>query len=104
MDYWEKVPGIDGKKSAVLDEASGMDSQYVQNGLDALIGDFKRSKYEKHMVPMLQYIMDRLNQSFPDGDVSKADIIDLATEVGARSHLKKSKLSKYDIADMVLDF
>ena len=56
------------------------------------------------MVPILKYVMDRLNQSFPDGDVSKADIVDLISEVGARKALKQSKMSKFDVADMVLDF
>lgn len=93
-----------GKKRNVIIEASGMDSQYVQKGLEALIDDFKREPYEKHMVPVLKFILSRLNQSFPDGDVTDADIQDLLSEPGARSALKKSKMSKFDVSDMVLKF
>jgi len=88
----------------ILKEASGKDSDYVQRGLEDLIDDFKRVKEEKHMVPILQWVKDRLNQSFPDGDVTDADITDLLSEPGARSALKKSKMSKSEVADMVLNF
>jgi hypothetical protein len=88
----------------ILQEGSGKDSQYVQRGLEDLIDDFKRVPQEKHMVPILRWVMDRLNQSFPDGDVTDADIIDLISEPGARSALKKSKMSKAEVADMVLEF
>ena len=105
-DMLKKLKSIEYKVDASFDvkESSGKDSQYVQNGLESLIDDFKREPYEKHMVPILKYVMDRLNQSFPDGDVSKADIVDLISEVGARKALKQSKMSKFDVADMVLDF
>lgn len=91
-------------KRRALSEAAGVDSSYLQRSLDILADDFKRGeKEEKALVPILRHIESRLNQSFPDGDVSSADIEDLLKEVAARKAVKKSGMSIPDLVDMIMD-
>jgi hypothetical protein len=100
-----KQMGKKGGKSRNVIIESAIDSGYLQHSLDMLAKDFRRGeKEERAIVPILRHIESRLNQSFPDGDVSEADIEDLLKEVAARSAIKKSKMSISDIISMIMDF
>jgi hypothetical protein len=106
VDYWKDVPGIaDGVKKGHTMHEAGLDSDYLQNSLGMLIDDFKSGPAEeKKIVPVLKWVRDRVNQSIPDGDVSKADIMDFLKEPSGRKMLSKSGMSSSDLVSMVMDF
>jgi hypothetical protein len=106
MDYWKDVPGIDdvldGKKCKEIIEAAGLDTTHLQRSCEMMADDFKRGeKEEKAMVPALKWMESRLNQSFPDGDVTDSDLQDLCREVGGRKVLKKAGMSSLEFINMI---
>jgi hypothetical protein len=81
-----------------------VDSSYLQRSLDIIADDYKHGeKEEKRLVPIFRHIESRLNQSFPDGDVTAEDIEDLLKEVSSRSAVKKSGMSVPNLVDMIMD-
>lgn len=91
------------KTGRPVKENAALDSDYLQNSLEAIIGDFTYGP-EKKIGRALQWIKDRIFQSFPDGDVSRADIADLLKEPQGRKALKKSGMSSDEMVSMVMDF
>lgn len=93
-----------GKKRAVIIE-SAIDSDHLQNSLNALIDDFKSGPAEeKKIVSALKWVRDRINQSIPDGDVKDADIEDFLKEPSGRKMLKKSGMKSAEMVSMIMDF
>ncbi len=61
-----------------------MDSDYLQRQLKILADDMKDD--DPDVAKAYLFIQHRLNQSFPDGDASRADIQDLLNEPQGRKH------------------
>lgn len=94
---------MEGKKGGIIESA--YDSDYLQNALDSLIDDFKSGPAEeKKIVPMLKHVLSRINQSYPDGDVSDSDVADLLREPSSRKVLKKAGMSSSEAVSMIMDF
>jgi len=86
-----------------LTEGKKLDSQHVQRSLGIIIDDMKSGpKEERKVIPALQWLMDRLNQSYPDGDIDSKIVKDLLTEPEGRKLLKKSGWSTLDVIDYVM--
>ena len=88
-----------------LNEAKFLDSNFLMRTLDAMISDMKR--FEPNTAKLFKHLYDRINQSYPDGDVTKNNVIDLLKEPSARSLVKKTEKegfkSYYDIVDFIFD-
>jgi len=107
----EAAMGIAKRKSsnwyegvmAKLDESygKGLDSQYLQNSIGLVIDDIKRDPDEKHMVKVLKFVKDRLNQSFPDGDITQEDIANILREPNSRGIMKKAGTSYMEIIEYI---
>lgn len=82
-----------------LKEARGLDSHYLQKLLGDLYDDMKR--YEPDDAAFYQFLKDRINQSFPDGDVTRRDIDDILREPQARKVTKKINAS--ELVDELFD-
>ena len=89
------------KKRKLKESYGGLDSHYLQNSIGLVISDIKRDPDEKHMVKVLKFVKDRLNQSYPDGDVTQDNVADLLREPGARNIMKKAGTSYYEIIDYI---
>ena len=74
---------------------SSLDSQYLRDMLSDLAKDAKRSG-EKDMYKFYDYLETRINQSYPDGDVSREDIEDLMDD----SRFRKMNL---DVPSWIID-
>lgn len=66
-------------REAPLRESEVMDSRYLQNMIGRMKPDFSGDELE-----VLEYIEHRLNQSYPGGDVTKEDVIDIMKEPSIR--------------------
>lgn len=76
-----------------------MDSQYLQRNLKELMDDFDKSeKYERQFIDNLKA---RLNQSYPDGDVTMKNIDDIIKEPDMRKLVSKIKNFK-EFLDYIL--
>jgi hypothetical protein len=80
-----------------------IDSDYLQRSIKGVISDIKKDPDEKMMVPVLKWINTRLNQSYPDGDVTYENVVDILREVGARGKMKKAGTTYLEIMDFIWD-
>lgn len=71
-------------KEFLQEKFTKMDSQYLQRNLEDLMDDFPKS--EKNERKVIEYLKDRLNQSYPDGDVKMKDILDILNEPSIRKY------------------
>jgi hypothetical protein len=86
-----------------LIEGKKLDSQHVQRGIGLIIDDMKSGpKEERKVIPTLQWLTDRLNQSYPDGDIDAKIVKEILTEPEGRKLVKKSGWSLLDIIDYVM--
>jgi hypothetical protein len=72
------------KAVLTLAEAEAFDTHYIQQGFKSVAADDE----EPNSAAFITWIADRLNQSYPDGDVTMRVLIDLAQEPQAR-HLTR---------------
>lgn len=88
-----------------LNEVNSLDSDYLMRTIDSIIKDMKR--YEPNTSKLLKHLNGRINQSYPDGDVTKKNVIDLLKEPTMRPLLKKAESegfkSYYEIVDYIFD-
>lgn len=73
-------------RKSIIKENMSLDSDYLQRQLKILADDMKRD--EPEVAKAYLFIQHRINQSFPDGDVSREDVEDLLHEPQGRKHLK----------------
>lgn len=81
-------------REELLKEAEVRDSPYLQNVIDRMKVDFAGDERE-----FLDYIQLRLNQSYPDGDVTKEDVLQIAKEPSIRD--TALNVDKYELIDFM---
>lgn len=64
--------------------AESLDSHFLQKQLDDLIDDSKRNG-DRDIVKFYDYLRTRINQSYPDGDISIRDVNDILDDPRYRS-------------------
>jgi hypothetical protein len=105
MNILEKIDEYLNEKSVestkLAEGNNSLDSQYLQKSIGYVIDDIKRDPDEKQMVKVLKWVKSRLNQSFPDGDVTQDDIADILREPSARGIMKAAGTSYMEIIDYV---
>ena len=92
------------KIDSYLNESfKAIDSDYLQQSIKGVISDIRKDPDEKMMVPILKWINSRLKQSYPDGDVTYENVVDILREVGARGKMKKAGTTYLEIMDFIWD-
>jgi len=82
---WEKMKKNESYlRKSVIKENMSMDSDYLQRQLKILADDMKDD--DPDVAKAYLFIQHRLNQSFPDGDVSREEIKDILNEPQGRKH------------------
>ena len=80
-----------------LSEIKGYDSQYLQKALRDIADD------DDELEKVLNSLADRLNQTFPDGDVSVKDIRTLLNEPDNRKLVTRSPMGREEIIKYIWD-
>lgn len=78
MKKSELIQIIKEEIKKVIKETKGIDSRYFQKSLDDIIHDVKRN--EPQLAKVLTYIKSRLNQSYPNDDITQNDINDILND------------------------
>jgi len=82
-------------------EVQQLDSEYLQRALKLSAEDLNYDAQEKVLGKLLIYIAARLNQSYPDSDVTQDHITDILKEPITRRLFKKTKMSLSAVMDFV---
>lgn len=81
---------IRGELNTIMEQKS-YDSQYFQRHLRQALDDFDNVTEGK----LAEYIITRLNQSYPDGDITKQDLYDIAKEPQIRKTALKADYREF---------
>lgn len=81
---------------------NALDSNYLQRTLNIIKLDLRKDA--PNLAKLLSHLEDRINQSFPDGDVTQKDFNELMGEVNTRKLIQKADKEGFDrqeIIDMI---
>lgn len=86
----------------VINEMLITDSEYIQNSLKRHIEDIKDDNPE--YVEVLEYVINRLNQSYPQGDITKENLLDILSEPSIRKAVSNIKgMIKDEVVDDIMN-
>lgn len=99
--YLEKI-GSHRWKLVEANETLITDSQYIVKKIGDMVED-ERVNGNIEYSSLLSLIGSRLNQSFPQGDITVDDMNDILTEPNSINYLNKIDFSKEDIIDSIMN-
>lgn len=80
-----------------MDEAPKRDSQYLSRNAEFLAKDMRRD--DPDYAEVMGQVATRLNQSYPDGDVSKKEVVDILKDSRIKREMRKINMSAQQIVD-----